>query len=1137
MSTSAIHTLRHMTGIMRGLSATVLLAFTMLILMPTVQAAQLPAAKPTDAPAPVENVLGNLRDTALRARDKAEHGQGHKDEDRRLLQHEAELGHVEDEAEADFAAVEQHLESHGLPEEIKQRHRQAVADYRVKMQELKQHLKEFKDARARKDSIDERRRLNDLADFLQKEQKTRPHQPFDPKNLPFGTPDGKVRAPKEKKEELDDIIRPQVPVKVAATELTPGLLAAAMPTPGASPTPEDLAETEDVQITQAIRDQAAALHHNPVEIYNWVRNTIEFLPTYGSIQGSDLTLQTRRGNAFDTASLLIALLRASNIPARYAYGTIQVPADQVMNWVGGVKTPEAAQSLLGQGGIPTTALVSGGRIAAFKLEHVWVEAYVDYLPSRGAVHRVGDTWVPLDGSFKQYDYQPYVDLSQETPFNTQAFFDVFNNGSTTNLQEGWISGVNVPAVETAYQQANTEIQGWLDRVLGDGKDWRRLQKVVAFNYPTLLGSLPYTVIIRTSPYRSIPESQRGSFRFDLYASDADRLSGNAIFNYRISLPSLAGRRLTLGFAPATDADWAVIKSYLPNLPQGQALTPADLPSSLPGNLIRLTAVLLMDDQPIMRGGSFSMGQDVFSTTAISRLSGGFHEAQNAHLAGEFIAIGIDLQGYGNNQLTKSPVRTTVSVLHQAARAYFYRRDIHLEYLRILGQAAAYPAPSFGFFETNLTPRYWFGIPTQMKLNSVQIDVDAGIQILVPLDNNPAAKTRLMEQVGMALSAREHEIPESHLANDQYSGEGVSAVKALSVALAQGQRVYHVTSANLDLALAQTALSPEIEADIRNAINAGQVAVIHERPLTIGGWTGAGYILTDPRTGSGAYRIAGGLNGGAMQAEVAEGLALAGLTALASVGVALLEFAIPAAHADDGICGEAQQERVEAPSFATNLIAAVVLGILASIFISPVGGAAVASPQGGAAVAALLMTFTSAQAVAQARKDECYVYYIGNTDHKGQDISEVANHILGAIAAKQSFNKGMGIDNLTYASSAAKEASGISRQWYNSVNPGCGPIKDRPAGTNCDEYPWFSTHQGGPGFYPDGVSLKLVNGQQNQAQGRTVGYFYRDCFHYTIGTAFVVRPGSSTHGELVTRNGATQCWPRSNTQEDIPPVDE
>ncbi len=59
-----------------------------------------------------------------------------------------------------------------------------------------------------------------------------------------------------------------------------------------------------------------------------------------------------------------------------------------MNWVGGVTAPEAALQLLGQGGIPSIGLTSGGVFKAVKLEHVWVEAYVDYVPSRGVVNKV-----------------------------------------------------------------------------------------------------------------------------------------------------------------------------------------------------------------------------------------------------------------------------------------------------------------------------------------------------------------------------------------------------------------------------------------------------------------------------------------------------------------------------------------------------------------------------------------------------------------------------------------------------------------------------------------------------------------------------------------------------------------------------
>ena len=131
-----------------------------------------------------------------------------------------------------------------------------------------------------------------------------------------------------------------------------------------------------------------------------VHDNIYWQPTQGSVQGAQDTLDKKAGNAMDTASLLIALLRASGIPARYVYGSVEVPAEQMMNWVGGAKTIDATQQVLGQGGIPSVALVSGGKISAVRIEHTWVEALIQYQPGRGAKHVPGqsvpDTWVHLN---------------------------------------------------------------------------------------------------------------------------------------------------------------------------------------------------------------------------------------------------------------------------------------------------------------------------------------------------------------------------------------------------------------------------------------------------------------------------------------------------------------------------------------------------------------------------------------------------------------------------------------------------------------------------------------------------------------------------------------------------------------------
>ncbi len=35
---------------------------------------------------------------------------------------------------------------------------------------------------------------------------------------------------------------------------------------------------------------------------------------------------------------------------------------------------------------------------------------MDYIPSRGAVNQQGDTWIPMDASFKQYQFTPGLDF-------------------------------------------------------------------------------------------------------------------------------------------------------------------------------------------------------------------------------------------------------------------------------------------------------------------------------------------------------------------------------------------------------------------------------------------------------------------------------------------------------------------------------------------------------------------------------------------------------------------------------------------------------------------------------------------------------------------------------------------------------
>ena len=96
------------------------------------------------------------------------------------------------------------------------------------------------------------------------------------------------------------------------------------------------------------------------------------------------------------------------------------------------------------------------------------------------------------------------------------------------------------------------------------------------------------------------------------------------------------------------------------------------------------------------------------------------------------------------------------------------------------------------------------------------------------------------------------MPEQLFSTPDQPAEGVSAVKALQLASQQGQKIYHITAAN------KTNTLPNIHQDgltlteIQQGLNAGKEVIVHTDPISVPGWSGAGYIIFDPQDGSGAY---------------------------------------------------------------------------------------------------------------------------------------------------------------------------------------------------------------------------------------------------------------------------------------------
>lgn len=739
---------------------------------------------------------------------------------------------------ADFRAVEARLRGAGMPQQILDRHAEALAGYQAHMAEVLSHVDRA--ASAQEPGTAEQA-LGAAADLLRTSTDERPHQAWDPSRLPFQVAEAKKQLPR----------LPPTPgiqsMSAADLGLSGRFLADQAP-----PTAADLQPTEDVQITPEIQALAASLDGAPVALYSWVHDNVRFVPTHGSVQGSQMTLESLRGNAYDTASLLIALLRASGIPARYGRGTVEVPVAKVQNWVGGAATPRVAQQVLGQGGVPNVGLISGGAVTQIRIEHVWVEAFVDNVPSRGALHQEGDTWLALDPSFKQHEFTPPSSFFEDNPIEPvlegPPLFDVDETlGRVVNVNDDALDERLLLWGEEAdlYLTANG-IPRTTEGVIGG-------QTIVSLEISVLPSSLPYSVLTRQPAVSALPASLRHTVTLKGFANEFDRSFGAAAFSVEVSLPSLNSRRLGIQFDPATDADAMV----LDNARNGGA-------SSLPVYLVRVLPRVKLDGVTIATGGSVGMGRSYFLDVVLGGPDGPTTVPYRV-VAGDEIVVGVTGNGVAQEVVERrfaaNPVDNAPEYLHQVQLHYWAQNDLMAEVAA--GSLGVHPLrlPSVGLFSSPLTVSLLFGSPRSGIYQSRIMDVQRSL--IGAAGEDPAKVTAFVKQSGMAGSFLEGSVFDQ-LENDLAGPlKGISAVHLLSAAMAQGIPVYRITPANAAAAVPQLALSSAVERDITTALAQGKTVMAPERELTVGPWRGAGYILQDETTGAGAYLISGGLAGGGL----------------------------------------------------------------------------------------------------------------------------------------------------------------------------------------------------------------------------------------------------------------------------------
>ncbi len=620
------------------------------------------------------------------------------------------------------------------------------------------------------------------------------------------------------------------------------------------PALEDTTAGREVELSPEVVALATSLG-TPKAAFDFVRRELAVEWYFGARQGSTETLRTRRANDADNAALLVALLRAQNVPSRFVTGTIELPLTRIAAQLGLLTSAEVtlldapgpspaplaltsqqrvlAQQALSAAGIPFVAITRAGVVNAVQLTHVWVEAFIPFEDYRGAGTGSAERqWVPLDAWFsgraRFTATRPSVDSLTVLGLDAEA------------LAQAWLA-------QSSSQSVVAFFRGSLSAALaasGSGAGLSDAQYRVQAQHETLTllpGSLPYVVVGVTSEGAFLPESLRQNVQIVV--------GGGAAPSLRVELPlhRLTGHRVVLLSLPATPMDEEIIA-----LAGGLYRAPA--------SLVQVVPVLRVDGREVARGTQpVGLGQ-LQSWSVVVQLPGGTNRRiDNELLAGNAIAIG--LAGARNGWVEQQAV-DPADLEGPAGRVLYGRAAEYAnewgsaeeELARYLQVIPVRPTANVVLVQNQLQLEQVLGQPASLTFKGLEIDAD--FRTMSPLELLPSRGKALRRLSGLEGSFREAQV-----LTDGVGEDAISSTRVLQLALAQGVPILTLNQANQATVFPQLQASAEIRQDVLDNLARGREVVIPSAPLTVRDWTGTGYIARDVTTEEGGYFLSGRISGG------------------------------------------------------------------------------------------------------------------------------------------------------------------------------------------------------------------------------------------------------------------------------------
>ncbi len=616
-------------------------------------------------------------------------------------------------------------------------------------------------------------------------------------------------------------------------------------------------------ITPEIQSLADGLQNDPIKIFNHVFNHIDFQAYYGSKKGALMTMLEGKGNAFDTSSLLVSLLRASGYEASYKIGPAIFNYSTLSTWLGLTEYPLAdktdaqiiaifggtlpsgftvlqgrqfinASTFLTPRGYPIVSYVDGDH---FVFDHVWVRV------------TIGGVFYEIDPSLKGRTESDPTNFLSASGYNRTTFLNaVGGTAGTGSIGTNSIKQISQTAIATQLSSLSTAATSWLrmnrptaaiDTLLqGRRIDQREISN---FNQAFTISAVPTPWHPSILTVSALPESYMAKLNITLGVYNYTSKAFTTTYHTgTIKAPELMGKKLALTF---NGSGASTANLYLEDTIWRTQNVP------LAGVDIKLE--FTHDHYEWVWNGSAYVKQSVGKNK-------GFN-VRNYRKGVDFayaLPYGFDVNG--------KLMRLRQEKLDRHLRNHLLEssREVRTEVLNIIGLNWLYQTELSDLLvsaNTNVSHASHHRIGRVGQEEAFYIDVDTQ-----QYSNVSRATTSEMSNIvpvgSMFQSAMEHSVIEQ---TQGTANQAASTIKMLHLANQANKRIFRANSGNwttgANIRGQLTGFAATLLAALDASIAAGGTILVPEAGnLVIGSWTGSGYAA---QTGNATQLyISGGYKG-------------------------------------------------------------------------------------------------------------------------------------------------------------------------------------------------------------------------------------------------------------------------------------